>query len=327
MIEKFNSYTVADFLDDPDFIAYIKNGSETDRWEAWLQTGPPAANAFSDASLYLRSVYTAERITVPAGLADQVFRDITTAIDRDDKQKSIVRTLKRFSIAAACAFLMIGTGWYYYTDRITVATGFAQQQQVTLPDNSTVMLNANSAITYYRAFRWHPRNLWLKGEALFTVRHNAADHLTVQAGQVSIEVLGTRFTVRERRNQVAIALLDGKISIRAAQQPEPLILRPGESVNYGDSLVRISPIKRLPNQPQAWVSHSILANGMTVKEIIDTYEDTYGYRIILGDPSQAVKKIDGTLSLENEEGVLYTLANILNANIHREGKVIYLRPK
>jgi ferric-dicitrate binding protein FerR (iron transport regulator) len=235
--------------------------------------------------------------------------------------------MKRIGVAAACAILLIGLGWYYYTDRIVIATGYAQQQLVTLPDHSTVMLNANSSLSYYRAYGMHRKEVWLKGEGLFDIRHDAADHFTAHAGRLSVEVMGTRFTIRQRRDKIAVALLEGKIGIREGQSAESLILRPGEAVNYEDTLARLSTIVKLPNQPQAWVNHTIQANGMTVQDIIDTYEDTYGYKIILADPSQAAKKIDGSLSLETEEGVLYTLANILNANIHREGKEIYLRPK
>jgi ferric-dicitrate binding protein FerR (iron transport regulator) len=139
--------------------------------------------------------------------------------------------------------------------------------------------------------------------------------------------MGTRFTIRERRNKVAVALLEGKISVQQASNGQPVILHPGDAVNYDDTLARVRPILKLPNQPQAWIDHTIQANGMTVQEIIDTYEDTYGNKIILKDPSQAARKIDGSLSLQTEEGVLYALANILNANIHREGRTIYLQPK
>lgn len=327
MEEKYNAYTVADFLDDADFIAYIKRDLRAEEWQSWLQTGPPNRNAFEEASLYLRTVLNAERIRPASDTADIVLAGITREIDRLDGRKGKLVSMKRVGVAAACVILLIGLGWYYYTDRIVIATGYAQQQLVTLPDHSTVMLNANSSLSYYRAYGMHRKEVWLKGEGLFDIRHDAADHFTAHAGRLSVEVMGTRFTIRQRRDKIAVALLEGKISIREGQSAEALILRPGEAVNYEDTLARLSKIVKLPNQPQAWVNHAIQANGMTVQDIIDTYEDTYGYKIILADPSQAAKKIDGSLSLETEEGVLYTLANILNANIHREGKEIYLRPK
>jgi ferric-dicitrate binding protein FerR (iron transport regulator) len=128
-----------------------------------------------------------------------------------------------------------------------------------------------------------------------------------------------------------VALLSGKISVTDHRHPGAnLILQPGESVGSGgpvDTALHVSQTSRLTNPPQAWADHKIMASGMTVADIIANYEDTYGYHIVLGNPAQAVKRIDGTLSLESEEGVVYSLANILNAYIHREGKTIYLQPK
>jgi ferric-dicitrate binding protein FerR (iron transport regulator) len=283
--------------------------------------------AFEEASLYLTAVLHAERVRPPAALAGVVLERIRNDIARQEQPRSRFAMMRAPMIAAACLLLIAGVGWYYYMSKVTVATGNAQQQLVILPDHSTVMLNANSTLSYYRAYGWHAKAVWLQGEALFDIRHSAQAPFTAHAGKLLVQVLGTRFTIRERRSKVSVALLEGRVSIRDGEGGQPLELRPGEAVNYEDTVMRLSPIGRLSNQPQAWVDKSIRANGMTVQDIIDTYEDTYGYKIILGDPVQAGKKIDGSLSLETEDGVLYTLANILNANIHRQGKIIYLNPK
>jgi ferric-dicitrate binding protein FerR (iron transport regulator) len=97
-------------------------------------------------------------------------------------------------------------------------------------------------------------------------------------------------------------------------------------LDYEDS-VAVSAIKQLPNSPQAWLEHRIEAKDMTVQDVIDNYEQTFGYHIILEKPELAAKRIDGTISLKSETDLLYMLANILNANIDRQGKNIYLRPK
>ncbi len=242
-----------------------------------------------------------------------------------------------FTAAAVACIGIVSAAYWYYGSRVSVTTGYAEQKQVVLPDHSTVTLNANSSLTWYRAWSWrHTREVWLKGEGLFRVDHGGgketglapAERFTAYAGDVSVAVLGTTFNIKDRRGQVVVSLLDGKISVTGHGRPGgALILNPGDVVRADDTAIRVGRIVKLTNQPQAWVNHKIMANGMTVRDIIDNYEDVYGYRIILGDPGQADKKIDGTLSLETEEGVLYMLANILNANIHREGKTIYLRPK
>ena len=334
--ERYNGFTVAEFLDDPAFIGYIKRGEGAVEWGLWLQTGPSSLAAFEDASLYLRSLLGAERIRPAAGVSELVLVRVNEEISRAERGRGRIVMLRRFAVAAAVLLVIVGGGWFYYTDRVTIATGNAQQQQVILPDQSIITLNANSSVSYYRAWRWHGREVWLKGEALFEVRHAGRDSMgsapvaerfTAHAGRVSVEVLGTRFNIRQRRRQVEVALLEGRIRVRDGYGREPAMLSPGEAVRYEDSTARFTPIGKLSNQPQAWVDHTIQASGMTVQEIIDTYEDMYGHRIVLGNPAQATRRIDGTISITSEEGILYTLANILNANIQRQGDLIYLQPK
>ncbi|MBS1564218.1 MAG: hypothetical protein JST39_07500 [Bacteroidetes bacterium] len=86
-------------------------------------------------------------------------------------------------------------------------------------------------------------------------------------------------------------------------------------------------VSRLTNQPKAWVDRKIVATGMTVQDIIDNYQDTWGDTILLAQPALGSKRIDGTMSLDNKDDVLYMLAHILNANVRRAGTRIYLEPK
>jgi len=328
-LEKYNAYTVSGFLEDAGFIAYIKYTRGTVDWQQWLNSDPPNLAAFEEASAYLEAILSVERIRPDADVIESTLDGIRSGILREDQRRNTGWMIRLTTAIAACLLLTFAAGWYYYTSKITIATGYAQQRQVILPDHSIVTLNAQSSLTWYRAWKWRPhREVWLKGEGLFKVESGAADPFTAHTGDLSVQVLGTTFTIRQRRRVIAIALLEGKISVRDDHRGgAALILHPGEVVSYDDTTARVGRIAKLPNQPQAWVDHKIQANGMTVQDIIDNYEDTYGYKIVLGDPSQAAKRIDGTLSLDTEEGVLYMLANILNANIHREGSVIYLQPK
>jgi ferric-dicitrate binding protein FerR (iron transport regulator) len=98
-------------------------------------------------------------------------------------------------------------------------------------------------------------------------------------------------------------------------------------IQYGVAIAKTTVIPRLTNQPQAWADGKIIATGMSVQDIIDNYEDTYGYRIVLDNPALAKKTIDGTISIGTEDNLLFMLANILNADIERQGKVIYLRSR
>ncbi|MGD1895272.1 MAG: FecR family protein [Cyclobacteriaceae bacterium] len=79
------------------------------------------------------------------------------------------------------------------------ATDYGEIRTLTLPDSSRVTLNANSAIHY--AAKWDvdvAREVWLDGEAYFSVTHTQNDqpfivHVT---DGLRVNVLGTEFNVK-----------------------------------------------------------------------------------------------------------------------------------
>jgi len=338
--EKYNQYTENDFLDDRDFIRYVRYSEAEDVavWEAWLATGPPNENVYKEAVNTLRIIFSARRLQPSTAFGAALWADIRQNIHAVQERQGR-RRLVRISVMAAAACILVAlSGYWYYNSEVTIRTGYGEHAEVHLPDNSTVTLNANSSLRYYRAW-WmgRQREVWLNGEGLFKVQHLNKDtaHIAegerfhAYAGELAVEVLGTTFNVKQRNNQIAVALFDGRIRItgNGNKVTTPIILQPGQVLYYGRDSVVVTAVEQLTNKPEAWVNRKIEARGMTVQDIIDNYEQTYGYHIILEKPQQASKRIDGTISLEKEADLLYMLANILNANIERQGNNIYLRPK
>lgn len=106
------------------------------------------------------------------------------------------------SVAAVLA-LVVGLLWWQQR-RVEYATGYGETQQVILPDGSSVTLNANSMLTYAAS---QPRELWLQGEAYFSVQRmehhreqqEYGKQFVVHTDQLDVEVLGTAFNVNSRR--------------------------------------------------------------------------------------------------------------------------------
>ena len=336
-MEKYNEYTVDDFLDDDDLIRHVKSPDADDlrRWDEWLSGAPPAsAAAFRDAVACLSAMLSVTRILPGPQTLRESWEQVEGRLARLDRRRGIVLRIRVAAAAAIAALVFATAAFWYFTVKVSVSTDYAQQREVELPDHSIVVLNAHSTLSWYRGWSWRSgRDVWLNGEALFKVGHSdsadvVARPFTAYAGSLTVRVLGTTFNIRQRRDEIQVALMNGKISVsRNDHAREAMILQPGELVSYKDRASAINRVRTPVSQPQAWVNHTIQASGMTVQDIIDHYEDTYGNKIVLGDTSQASKKIDGSLSLETEDGVVYMLANILNANIHRDGRMIYLRPK
>lgn len=102
--------------------------------------------------------------------------------------------------------------------------------KILLEDGTTVTLNAHSSLTLHVPFAKSQRQVDLKGEGYFEVSHDPNRPFTVSAGSTSIEVLGTRFNVRNYPEETAVetSLLQGKIALSQRGSAGRLILSPGQ---------------------------------------------------------------------------------------------------
>lgn len=72
----------------------------------------------------------------------------------------------------------------------TVST-LAETRSITLPDQTEIVLNRYSTLTYPERFRGKDRKVQLQGEAYFEVSKDAAHPFKVEAEAVIVQVLGT----------------------------------------------------------------------------------------------------------------------------------------
>lgn len=141
---------------------------------------------------------------------------------------------------------------------ITVQTPRGGTYQVTLPDGTTVWLNAETTLQYPFRFNTDERVVHLEGEAYFNVERRASMNArtpaagtatgfaTAETGLVylpfkvvspnqTVEVLGTEFNVSAYADdqEVRTTLVNGKVSIHSASRNEQLVLYPGEQGRVG----------------------------------------------------------------------------------------------
>ena len=122
-----------------------------------------------------------------------------------------IRTLYQLQRIAAVLFIpMLVTSILLYQHKHSGYSASAKQtiinpsgvrSQVELPDGSIAWLNAESEISFYESFSGRERNIELSGEAYFDVESDIDKPFVVTAGQVAIEVLGTRFNVKNYHDE------------------------------------------------------------------------------------------------------------------------------
>jgi ferric-dicitrate binding protein FerR (iron transport regulator) len=152
-----------------------------------------------------------------------------------------------------------------------------------LPDSSTVQLNSGSILVYPQHFG-KTRNVYLNGEAYFSVVHKDKQPFIVTASDLEIEVLGTVFNVSsyiDSENSSA-TLEQGKISVRLKNSVHsPVILTANERLTYN----RISGLTEKQtvevDKITAWTKGNILVQGMSMDEIAKIIERKYALKVYL----------------------------------------------
>ena len=128
------------------------------------------------------------------------------------KGKFIQFNFKQLYKYAAAIVVLFATSYFLlFNNTASFKTEFAQTKTFNLPDNSEVVLNANSKIIYSKKDWGKSRNLTLEGEAYFKVQKGKKFTVNTEIGQVT--VLGTQFNVKERANYFEVKTFEGLVSV------------------------------------------------------------------------------------------------------------------
>lgn len=118
---------------------------------------------------------------------------------------------KFLKVAAAVAVLLVCSYFYLNSGNESFETHYAENKEVVLPDNSQIVLNADSEISYNEK-KWDTkRNVSLEGEAFFKVAKGK--RFTVSTDDGLVAVLGTQFNVENRKGFFEVTCFEGLVSV------------------------------------------------------------------------------------------------------------------
>ena len=98
---------------------------------------------------------------------------------------------------------------------IVVEAPLGSKTKLTLPDGSTVWLNAGSKMVYSQGFGVSDRRLAFQGEGYFEVEKNDEMPFLVQTHDVNVTVVGTKFNFRNypEDEEAVVELLEGRVAL------------------------------------------------------------------------------------------------------------------
>ena len=161
---------------------------------------------------YQRILDASNDLEAPEFNEDEVLMAVNNRRTLQQTKVVQLNPFKKFmKVAAVAAFLVIGSYFYINTLDEKVTTQYAENREVVLPDNSEVILNADSQLSYSEKKWDEQRNVKLRGEAFFKVAKGKRFIVATDAG--SVAVLGTQFNVENREGFFEVTCFEGLVSV------------------------------------------------------------------------------------------------------------------
>lgn len=162
-------------------------------------------------------------------------------------------------------------------------------EQISLPDQSLVDLNAFSSLRYQKSFDGAERLLKLEGEGYFKVSKNPDKPFVVNVGQTVVKVLGTAFYLEENKknDEVTLLVTEGKVLFSSDKQKIELVKNEGAIYSNG----KITKFNALPINKMAWRTGLIEFKKANLDEVIKTMLDYFSEIEEVDNQSESIDRV------------------------------------
>jgi len=241
-----------------------------------------------------------------------------------------------------------------------INTPAGSKSKITLPDGSSVWLNAGSSLRYSNQFGKKDREISLVGEAFFEVAKNRSKIFIVQTHDLSIKAYGTTFNVKSypEENTVEATLIKGSIGVKRTglnkNSKDEIILEPNQRVVYYKSSkktekvqtkeIESSPEKLQPGSDKkqltymiskgidpvpftSWKEGTLLISSETLAGLAVKLERKYDVKIQFENEALKQIKFSGSLKNETVEQVIEAIGIAAHIDYEIEEREIKFKEK
>jgi len=220
-------------------------------------------------------------------------------------------------------------------------TNYGEKRTFSLSDGSTIILNANSRLTFTSSADNGDvtTEVWLEGEAYFNITHLEGDKkrtFTVHTPDGSVKVLGTQFVVNTYNGNTQTVLEKGKIAVNLATETENTsntapqkiyYLNPGQMATFNSDIhtrgVTIEKVKT--EEYTSWRNNKMVFDETPLTKVAKRIEQYYGIDVIIGKAAYG-KKLSGSIKTDNLEVLQEALEKILsNNNVKLQGNTLHIQ--
>lgn len=345
MEEQYKNFTVEEFIQDAFFYEWVTAPTARHEtfWVSWLHLYPEKRIVVEEARQTILKLISEGEAPV-ADYMEQDWQHLQKALSYIEPlsfPRRNHRNAVQWYAVAACFLLLLGFGLFLWWQAEHhswnyVETAYGEQQRVLLPDGSAVILNGNSQLRY--AAGWEEsaaqREVWLDGEAFFQVTRQkkvlegseVPVKFRVHTSRMQVEVLGTEFNVRSRKQQTQVVLTLGSVLVHDGFK-DSLLLQPGEMVELNEQQHHLK--KREVNDKAftSWKEQKLIFDNEEIAQIFRRLEDTYGWKIEASDTTWLQQHYTGSVPVDQIELLFDKLAVLYEMEVKKQDQKVWFEKK
>ena len=289
---------------DPDF-------DEWKAFEAWLAESPAHATAY-------HAVATGEAEMVEALAADGP-RPSVAPVPRPAWR----RASWAGGALAASLVLMIGVAsWQSSPESRVFETGPGRHSAIALADGSRITLNGNTRLTMRgddeRAIQLD------RGEALFSVHHDAVRPFSVTVAGATITDVGTIFNVVRETRATRVSVAEGAVIWNPTS--EAVHVGPGQYLRAQDGSATLELARVEIGGVGGWTRGRLSYDGAPLETVAADVSRALGVAVTVA-PGAARRPVRGVLRLDGgADSVVPRLGTLLGVRVKHEGGAWRLSP-
>lgn len=268
-------------------------------------------------------------------IKDEIFDQIYQKVNQH-------KSFKLFFIRAAAAILLItsiGITLYRSGSKpevnrnetwTTYSSKAGETKTITLTDRSVITLRPGTKLHVPATFtRGSRRMVKLEGgEAYFSIARNPKRPFIVQSGQISTQVLGTAFNIKNKADltEVEVAVSRGKVQVSDKNHGLAYLTK-GKLIRFNTKSGAFKLDSINTNYVAAWNKSTMELNNVSFKELAYIFSSCYGTELLAPDAEIAELRYTFTINkTDNAQRILKIAAKIHGLHTRTEnGKIILYR--
>ncbi len=219
--------------------------------------------------------------------AEDSFKKLQMKIERAKKKGGKWKRMLFYSGVAASLLITLVFGFLMKTNtsqeeiRHYICMTEGSTSTFYMEDSTKVVLNKNSELSYTSHYGQQERKVQLAGEAYFEVARNAKAPFIVDMNGVAVRVLGTKFTVDNKKGSdvVKTILLEG--SVRFTSQEQNVLMKPHQKLMFNRNTKNLELTEVDSEQEMAWKDGLFKYRSLSFETLINKLEADYGVNVVI----------------------------------------------